>query len=437
MRPVVLARAVIVAGAVAALSACSAGGPPSYLVAPTAELTSEPVAHADPQPAVTETPTPMETDDALAAPAASSSPEPSETVDPSVDHSPFTRVVGTVLTNSSTMTGEVDVWIPGYGEVSADMSTLLPGAHVTDSAIASTGSDDQRLVAVAVEEIRGTGLETPHEVVHLFTYSMAAHTWFDVPLVGDAFTGDDLQLANVIGSDTSVIAIGLTRADDPDDAGTQLLRVDSASGAVLSQTEVWGVSVFDAAVVVDTSPGCPVLSGLDVAEGTLLWTVKGADYPGTYDDCSSMGVTQLDGQAAPVEVSVQRLDDPLYFDAVSGAALSPALRDAEHYDGAQHLAFVDLNRASWLNDREDEGYAVIDATTGERLWSLDNETAGALDFRFEGLWDGELYASTVNGNVLVDVRTGDTSATWSEIPRGTVAGWLLWPDGTLERAEGD
>lgn len=160
------------------------------------------------------------------------------------------------------------------------------------------------------------------------------------------------------------------------------------------------------------------------------------DFPQTFSGCWNFDLAAdvLDpttGFGRFATISSTSGDGVTYYrvvDAFTGAEL-PATTRMDLYDPITGYAYL---ASPGPDDDVQQPLHVYDPHTGQIIFELDAATASQLAFRARFMYGGYLYASTVDGNPVVDVATGEV-VTQDDVPLpvGEFGGWTLYDDGLL------
>ncbi len=331
--------------------------------------------------------------------------------------------------------------IPGYGSVTADAGAIFAGRDILDLRYVSADIPSSALIAVAVEDVLGEGLDAGYQQLVMASYDANGGEWTTVEVAGDSARASLLSIYDASAASGEVIAVGLS-SDNGHTKYTVAVNVADASVTATYDASLYAAS--QGTVVLRSWDGdCATLRSIDWVDRSEQWSVDGGDYGNTYGrHCAVVQVVGgTHGTALPkvpsfdafYRVRLDGVDESPVFDAASGERFAALTARASYYDPIGRIALIEPYRRVVPGPKEGDPITIIDAVSGETLWNMEADAYGRLDVDVVALWDGVLYVETVNGNVAVDIATGDDSATWSRYPSAQMGRWTLWSDGALVR----
>lgn len=357
---------------------------------------------------------------------------------------PYLVNQGSPGTRTVSVNGSATIVLPGREPVTISASDLLPQDEVLDAQYTYGTDDDGEPVLIAVVQIRtpASGL-TPegehHEVVVIDTTGAPE-------LVSRAELADEVPGAGLLStSGTGQIAVA--HHPDESDAGG-VYGIDAATGEITWSEE--GVTLGEFAHYANVLPA---------PDDDYYW-----------EDCGGINTARniVTGEAAlTVDLSDTDLRCPGHFD--DRFWLFREFQEIENEDTWDYEAIythhiydiesqghVEITTHTWDVDSLNKdpvrplartnGYttdygegsqdlAVFDITTGNEVYALGAEQAEALNVDVSGFYDGKLYVTTSDEQLVIDVDAGDDIGTWEVYPVGqwsTVEGDYTWmSDGSL------
>ena len=333
----------------------------------------------------------------------------------------------------------LEVFVPGVGERSLDLSSAFPAGQVNSEVATVAGPTHHMLfVIVANERIPAVGLNPESAQVDIATFDLTTGALAYRGTLGKS-TDPSSTFGSLSGSDTNVVAV---------EAYNAILGINAATGGTIWQMPApanSGIGIVAAAqnsIVVqsDTSGTdgnrhpCVVETGVATATGDTLWSVDSTKVPATVDNCPSTGIDSELG--AIVVVGFHDIDGTggpgvpsRAFDAQTGTPLTLQIYTVRNYDPIRGYA---LNLPEDAFGALTGNVSVYDVHTGKTIYEIDQAKAKALNLRVVSLFDGYLYVQTTDGSPVIDVVTGKTIAnSSSRYPENLVGSWTFYSDGTL------
>ncbi|GFZ93738.1 hypothetical protein [Nesterenkonia alkaliphila] len=128
------------------------------------------------------------------------------------------------------------------------------------------------------------------------------------------------------------------------------------------------------------------------------------------------------------------MDTMVVYDTHSGEVVLTAEHIGElHLDPAAPYGWGILGYYSASS--EDQDLQAYDLSSGELVFSLEEERVSELGLQVEALFDGLLYVTTSDEQIVVDLETGEDIGTWEVLPESlwatTTGDYVHMSDGSL------
>lgn len=326
--------------------------------------------------------------------------------------------------------GPVDVVVPDVGVVWLDATELLPDERVLDELYSFTFNESTPVIAGIIR------IETPE----------GAETGVEPSAPGNA--DEERSTSAILGISVEGTARVVTRTDVYTGAGYEISLGGTSTAGVIavhisgtngdSLSRLIGVDVVRGTHVWTKDDGEPVY-GVDSA----LWLEHG-DQVGEFDGASGFsvasGLVTWDGDrliACPDGCKEPRSFTPIAshyvtFDDSAGSLIAVDLRSGQLTRMPSKEILIDptMPLAATVS-AENRAFVVRDMRDGSIVYSMPPADIAEQQFSVRGLFGGTLYASTSEGPIEHDIRTGVTNSGSGVYPLAYVGQYLWMSDGSV------
>lgn len=366
--------------------------------------------------------------------------------DPSQDWSPFGPVLTTASTEDGALSGPSTVFVPELGEMEVTADLLLEGAEVwNEQYLPFAEGDAPRLAGLITVRVPSSGLVPEGYVTSVVSVDLSSGVArveqridgeqtaepLDRTLAGTS--GDGVAVVQTSGEESSdLVAFDLSTQDVAWQRTGANLRRHGALGFGWMTDPPW--SGFDCAgqPYDDEESDQPVsYHWTDLATGTPAFSmpllVDGQDG----GVCRNIGLAVSPRFSMVERYNIDRYETEEMYILDHETQETPPIPGPINRADPVGTAGVLLHGNYRIADDEPADLLVVDLSTGEEMYRMEQERAEALDLEVHALFDGILYLSTTDEQIAVDVTSGDEVGSWSVFPLHRVGDHTLLSDGAF------
>jgi len=176
---------------------------------------------------------------------------------------------------------------------------------------------------------------------------------------------------------------------------------------------------------------CRTLHGIQVSTGRVLWDVDRSWLPAV-TEYSCRSIILDDALLAERYVLVEVNGESILIDAATGTRLNWR-SDDDGYD----VKADPLSGNIFSPQRDAKPAEVFDPASGEVIFSMQSDQAYALQLYAVSFFDGKLYVTTTDADLVIDAMSGSTlERGWDSWPIANPGPWVLFNDGRLVEYRG-